>query len=151
MGDKEKKKFRVIDRRKVGKSHSSPGSGEGAREEGIETPPGSASSRKEDVRDEGAVENSSERGKESGEPFPEPGGLAGLIISLHASALGALGIIGEREGEKGTPNLEGARQLISTLEILEVKTRGNLDGEEEKLLQDSLYQLRMLYMKISRQ
>ncbi len=151
MGDEEKKKFRVVDRRIVGKDNSSHGSGEGSSEEGKEPLLEETSSLKEEQGDRECVENSPDVGgeKDSKEQFSGSHGLEGLILSLHAGALGALGVIGEKEGEKGTPNLEGARQLIDTLEVIEVKTRGNLEGEEEKLLQDSLYQLRMLYMEIS--
>src|SRR5687767_10610124 len=44
------------------------------------------------------------------------------------------------------PNLEMARQSIDILALLEQKTRGNLDGEEERLLQQILTDLRMRYV-----
>ena len=40
-----------------------------------------------------------------------------------------------------------ARQTIDTLEMLEAKTRGNLDSEEAKLLESLLYELRMRYVE----
>jgi hypothetical protein len=44
------------------------------------------------------------------------------------------------------PNLEMARQSIDILALLEQKTRGNLDGEEERLLAQVLTDLRMRYV-----
>ena len=48
---------------------------------------------------------------------------------------------------KTEKNLEQARFLIDTLEILKEKTKGNLAKEEENLLDDSLFNLRMMYVE----
>lgn len=42
-------------------------------------------------------------------------------------------------------NLQAARTVLDSLEMLEVKTKGNLEAEEEKLLQAALSNLRSLY------
>jgi hypothetical protein len=42
-----------------------------------------------------------------------------------------------------------ARQTIDMLAVLEVKTRGNLSGEEERLLHDVLFDLRMRFARKS--
>jgi hypothetical protein len=44
-------------------------------------------------------------------------------------------------------NLPAAKHTIEILEIIKNKTKGNLDGEEEKLLDDVLFNLRMKYVK----
>jgi hypothetical protein len=69
-----------------------------------------------------------------------------FVLSLNASALIHLG---ETEGGKaaGTTNLPLARQTIDILALLEAKTRGNLTGEEERLLQQILFDLRMRYSR----
>ena len=44
-------------------------------------------------------------------------------------------------------NLELARYHIDLLELLQTKTKGNLEAQEDKLLADLLYQLRMRYVE----
>ena len=44
-------------------------------------------------------------------------------------------------------DLDGARLLIDQLEMLEAKTRGNLDREEEQLLKQSLMSLRLMFVE----
>jgi hypothetical protein len=70
-----------------------------------------------------------------------------FVLSLNASALIHLG----ESHEAGTPvepvNLPLARQTIDILSMLEEKTRGNLSGEEERLLHQILFDLRMRYTR----
>jgi len=40
-----------------------------------------------------------------------------------------------------------ARHTIDTLEMLADKTRGNLDADEERLLQSVLYEVRMTFVR----
>ncbi len=47
-------------------------------------------------------------------------------------------------------NLPAAKHTIEILEILEAKTVGNLDENEEKLLKDILYNLRLKYVQHSK-
>jgi hypothetical protein len=42
-----------------------------------------------------------------------------------------------------------AKQTIDILNILQEKTKGNLTGEEERLLGDVLYNLRMAFVRES--
>ena len=64
------------------------------------------------------------------------------------SALFHLGLVEDPEsGEPGAKNLPLARQTIDTLEMLQAKTRGNLDDDEGKLLETVLYELRMGFVK----
>ena len=49
-------------------------------------------------------------------------------------------------GQK-TKNLPLAKQTIDLLAMLEEKTRGNLTSDEENILKNILYELRMLYVK----
>lgn len=70
-----------------------------------------------------------------------------FLLYLSNSALIHLGEISETGGGKIEPNLPLARQTIDILAILKEKTRGNLTTEEEMLLDDLLYDLRMRYVK----
>ncbi len=45
-------------------------------------------------------------------------------------------------------NLKAARTVLDSLEMLEVKTKGNLVGDEEELLQAALTNLRALYTTV---
>ena len=49
-------------------------------------------------------------------------------------------------GERGAVNLDGAKQMIDILSLLELKTRGNLTVEERQVLEQVLYELRMRFV-----
>lgn len=70
-----------------------------------------------------------------------------FVLSLNASALIHLGDIPDPQSRERLVNLPAAKHTIEILEIIKTKTTGNLDGEEEKLLDDVLYNLRMKYVK----
>lgn len=74
-----------------------------------------------------------------------------FVLSLSHSALVHLGDAPDPSGEAPSRNLELARQTIDLLGVLETKTRGNLTGEEERLLSTALYDLRLRYVQISKQ
>jgi len=70
-----------------------------------------------------------------------------FVISLSTSALYHLGLVSEQEGSPPPPpDLPMARQTIELIEMLQDKTRGNLSGEESKLLEGLLYELRMRFV-----
>jgi hypothetical protein len=74
-----------------------------------------------------------------------------FIMSLSTSVLFHLGLVAEEEGQlPPPPNLPMARQTIDILEILEQKTRGNLDSEESHLLESLLYELRLRYVELQK-
>ena len=75
-----------------------------------------------------------------------------FVLSLAASALLHLGMAPDPSGEGGSEevSLPLARQAIDTLEMIEEKTRGNLDDEESKLLQSLLYELRMDVVRVEK-
>ena len=70
-----------------------------------------------------------------------------FIVSLATSAQLHLGIIEAPEGIDFSPNKLEAKHTIDLLEILESKTKGNLTGDEEKLLGHLLYELRMAFLE----
>jgi len=75
---------------------------------------------------------------------------AQFVISLATSAAIHFGDAPEPGG--GTvaePNLEGARQMIEILSLLEDKTKGNLTAEERQLLEQVLYELRLRFVQVS--
>ena len=73
-----------------------------------------------------------------------------FILSLSTSALYQMGMVEGPDGEKlGEPNKGLAQQTIDTVEMLRDKTLGNLDDEEEKLVNSLLYELQMHFVKLS--
>lgn len=73
-----------------------------------------------------------------------------FILSLSHSALVHLGDAPLPDGNGPEPNLPLARQTIDLLGILQEKTRNNLTGEEERLLDQALYDLRVRFVEISK-
>jgi hypothetical protein len=68
---------------------------------------------------------------------------------LVTQALFALGVLGVKGQERPEPDLGLAKYNIDMLEMLEEKTKGNLTEEEQKVLTDTLNQIRMAYVKIA--
>jgi hypothetical protein len=69
-----------------------------------------------------------------------------LINAMAHPALICLGEIPHPETGEPTLNPEQAKLYINMLELLRVRCRGNLSRQEEILLEQVLYQLRMLYV-----
>ncbi len=72
---------------------------------------------------------------------------AGMVVQQTNMALMLLGRTPHPETGQTLRDLESARMFIDQLEMLEVKTRGNLDQQEEKLLKQSLMALRMAFVE----
>jgi len=86
--------------------------------------------------------------KNKKEPIP-PLDFSSLMLPFHTQALIKLGHIVDPFTKKEKVNLELAKRLIDLLDLLKTKTQGNLNSEEEDLLDQSLHQLKDLYIKKS--
>jgi hypothetical protein len=74
-----------------------------------------------------------------------------FVLSLATSAFYHLQLVPDPEsGALPDLDLPLARQTIETLELLQEKTRGNLDEEERKLLESLLYEVRMRFVEVGR-
>lgn len=71
-----------------------------------------------------------------------------VIQSIYLSAIVALGAATE-PGQKPQVDLLGARQSIDMLAVLEEKTKGNLSEKEQRLLQNALFEVRMLFLEVT--
>jgi hypothetical protein len=78
--------------------------------------------------------------------FPEIN-FATFVASLNASALLQLGAIEDPTTGTKNKNLPMAKQTIDILSMMQEKTAGNLSQEEENLLKNILYDLRLMYVK----
>lgn len=90
-----------------------------------------------------------ERGDDDLAPLPGGDGslpidFATFVLSLSATCMIQLGDI--ESGELGAVDLVGAKHTIEILQTLDRKTRGNLSGEEEKVLGHVLSDLRQRYL-----
>ena len=71
-----------------------------------------------------------------------------IVHSVYMTTIIQLGGV-TREGEQPRVDLMGARQSIDMLSILAEKTKGNLNAEESKLLDNALFELRMGFLEIT--
>ena len=69
-----------------------------------------------------------------------------LVLGLQQSAMIALGKLMNPLTRKVEVHLEAARDTIDTLAALEARTRGNLEPDEARVLQQALTDLRMNYL-----
>ena len=72
-----------------------------------------------------------------------------FLLSLGAQAGALLEAAGLKD-EHAAEALEGVRSLVSILEMLQAKTKGNRTDEEQRILESVLYQLRLGYVRASR-
>ncbi|MDI6686660.1 MAG: DUF1844 domain-containing protein [Desulfobacterales bacterium] len=100
----------------------------------------------EQVKDQAQKESAPEDKQEPEIPLPEIN-FATFIISLNASALVHLGVIEDPASGKKVKSLAMGKQTIDILSMLEEKTSGNLTKEEETMLKNILYDLRITYVK----
>lgn len=82
------------------------------------------------------------------DPPPSPGedvaiDFTGYLLSLSTSCLVSLGRVPHPETGELERDVSAARQIIQILTLLQAKTRGNLEPEEERLLSTLLYDLRL--------
>jgi len=72
-----------------------------------------------------------------------------LVLSLANTALFQLGFV--RGPDLESPkDIVGARQTIDLLALIQDKTRGNLTEQESKLLEETLFQLRMAFVEAAK-
>jgi hypothetical protein len=90
------------------------------------------------------VENSQEQRM----PLP-PASFAFIVLSLQAQAQMQLGLMRFDEQDQSEPDLMLARHTIDTLAVLQEKTKGNLTLEEQRLLENSLTELRFRFVQVS--
>src|SRR5580704_9774462 len=91
-----------------------------------------------------------EKQEEMNIPLP-PASFSFLVLSLRAQAEMQLGLMQFGQEEKPEPDFDLARHTIDMLGILLEKTRGNLIIEEQRLLENSLTELRFRFVQASEQ
>lgn len=89
----------------------------------------------------------------TGTPPNEPAGLpvtfSSFVISLGSSSLMLMGEQLDPKQPSLPVNLPQAKEIIDLLSVLEEKTKGNLTSDEQTVLRDMLYALRMKYVTLA--
>lgn len=73
-----------------------------------------------------------------------------LVVSFASTTMMQLGLMALDPGQPLEPDLAGARETIDMLGVLEEKTRGNLTAREERLLRNTVAELRMAFVEVQR-
>ena len=72
-----------------------------------------------------------------------------FVISLGSSSLMLMGETLDPQQQPMPVNLPQAKEIIDLLSVLEEKTKGNLTADEQTVLRDMLYALRMKYVALT--
>ncbi len=72
---------------------------------------------------------------------------ASFFMALNSSVLYHLGELADPETGAEQKDMMLAKHTIDTMSMLQVKTRGNLSPEEAELVENSLYDLKMRFVK----
>jgi hypothetical protein len=83
-------------------------------------------------------------------PERPPATLSLLVGGLAAQVQVALGVVANPLTKKTERDLAAAKHGIDLLDVLQAKTRGNLDEREAALLSHVLYDLRLAYVEAVR-
>jgi hypothetical protein len=93
----------------------------------------------------------SEEGKtEESRGFLPPVEFSTIVLPLYIQASIKLGLIESPQTGKTEEDLDFAKRLIDVLDLLNDRTKGNLEKDEEVLLGSCLQQLKMNYLKKSK-
>lgn len=95
------------------------------------------------VRNENQSETVSKSGRSESEGYVDVD-FTTLILSFHQVALHALNVAPYNEDRPR--DLPAAKMQIDMLRLLSEKMDGNLDEDEKRLLDNVLYELRMVYV-----
>ncbi len=82
-------------------------------------------------------------------PPSPPVTFSSFIISLGSSSLMLMGEQLDPQQPSMPTNLPQAKEIIDLLSVLEDKTKGNLTSDEQTVLRDMLYALRMKYVTLA--
>ncbi len=83
-----------------------------------------------------------------GMPAAQEANFEQLVQSIYLSAIVQMGGAA-KPGEQPRVDVVGARQNVDILGILADKTKGNLTDRESRLLQNALFDLRMMFLELT--
>jgi hypothetical protein len=131
MSDNNSDSFKFVDRRRV-----------------------DAEGKDRGVDEKTAPKSEASATKSSGAPKGEQGalpaeiGFSEFIMSFATQALMQLGQMQPPPGVNVPKDIRAAKQTIDIIQMLETKTKGNLDQTESLLISDILHNLRLAYVNV---
>jgi len=99
----------------------------------------------ESWKEKAKIENPNEEIKKETPQMPKPD-FNFFLTTLAMQAWIGLGAIPNPVTQKTDENVDQAKFIIDTIEMLEGKTKGNLTKEESELSEHLLYELRLAYV-----
>jgi hypothetical protein len=152
-GEKDDKGFKVIDRRGREEEPSPPPAAPPVENRGTDPiPPKGAregspppDGKEGNLSPPAGIQGEEGRAREGAYALGGPRFLD-IVQSLQMGAMVGLGMLQGRDGKRPPVDLPAAKDAIDLLGILQEKTKGNLTKEEEEILREGLYHLRMGYM-----
>ena len=127
----EEQKFKITDRR----GFAEDGTPKPVDEKPVEAPATAS----------GQQEKSSGQQNKPGDDY-QPIDFSTFVLSYATQGFVLLGEAPNPYTDKIEEDVESVRHIIDLLSMIEQKTKGNLSGEENRLLESVLYELRMKYM-----
>jgi hypothetical protein len=144
--EQQEKQFKFIDKRKFSEDFAEGGNNAPSDDKGINT----ADTNNPGINKmEDAANETSGNAVNMEEPSEMPAfeaDFATFVYSLNTQALLFLGKIPNPMTGKYERDVNMAKYLIDTIDMLSKKTVGNLDENEKKLVENILYDLRMAYI-----
>ena len=138
LEDEPKEPIKVMDRRHFTSEGERRSDVSTSQDEGLPKAPAEGA----EPAPTGVPSDASERG-----PQEPPSIFSEFVLSLASSCFMSLGQIPNPVRGRPDMDLESAGSMIDILEALQTKTKGNLDAQEKDLLDRTLYQLKLLYVK----
>jgi len=72
-----------------------------------------------------------------------------FVMIQAQNILYVLGRIPTPEGERLPPNLQAAKMMIDHLDLIQIKTQGNLSAQETKIISEALQQVQLAFVEAS--
>jgi hypothetical protein len=72
-----------------------------------------------------------------------------FVMVQAQNILYVLGRIPTPEGDRIPPNLQAAKMMIDHLELIRIKTEGNLSAQETKIITEALQQVQLAFVEAS--
>ena len=135
MSEEDSKSFVIRDRRGRGDEQTGSSSGPSTASASAESPATAPS----------AGRSLHEEGHEAHPPVT----FSNFVFSLSSSAMMLMGEQLDPQQGRLPMNLPQAKEIIDLLSMLEAKTHGNLTTDEQSVLTDMLYALRMKYVDLA--
>ena len=116
-----------------------------------ETSPSDETVTADETDSAGADDSDSASTSEDATAFEMPPASFLMLVSMFSTqAMVAMGVIPNPATGKAESQLPLARHFIDLLDVLDKKTKGNLDAEEQTQLDTTLHQLRMAFVEKNR-